>query len=157
MNKTYNKERHIELLKYSQYLKKKGKFIGDESQNDYLELLSYSAIQANHLNWETQDHYLKLLKKFEERKIDISDFCIAFCKRSELNNDVSNILESNLILLAPHSKSGEFAAFIEQICDDCEVYSGDPEPFRESYEIGDIKFRASVEKIFLKMQKYLDE
>jgi len=100
---------------------------------------------------------LKLLKEFVEGKIDIPEFCIAFCKRSELNDEVSDILESNLILLSPHANSTDFADFIEKICDYCDAYSGEPEFLRESYEIDDTQFRNSIEKTYFQLQKFLEK
>jgi hypothetical protein len=32
----------------------------------------------------------------------------------------------------------------------------DPEPFRKKFEIGEVEFRTSVEKTYLKMQKFLN-
>jgi len=58
MDKDYNKEKHHQLLKYSEDLRKQGKFIAKESREDYLKLLSYSAMVSSQLNWEIQDQYL---------------------------------------------------------------------------------------------------
>ena len=43
MEKNYNKDKHFQLLKYSEDLRKQGKFIGMESREDYLKLLNYSS------------------------------------------------------------------------------------------------------------------
>ena len=157
MNQDYNKKRHFELLKYSQDLKQQGKFISGESRNGYLELLKYSAMLASHLGWETRDQYVKLLNEFMEKKIDIPEFCQAFCRRSELNDEVVDTLESNFILLSPHEKSVEFSDFMEEIFSCCEAYNGDPEPFRTSYDIGETEFRDSVEKTYFRLQKFLEK
>jgi hypothetical protein len=153
----YNKKRHLELLKYSQDLKQQGKSIHDESRKDYLELLKYSAMLNRHLYWETRDQYLELLNEFMEKKIDITEFCDTFCRRSELNDEAVDMLNSNLILLSPHEKSIEFSNFMGQIFDCCEVCNGDPEPLRESYEIGHTEFQHLVEKIYFSLQKFLEE
>ena len=44
MDKDYNKEKHRQLLQYSEDLSKQGKFLAKESKEDYLELLSYLII-----------------------------------------------------------------------------------------------------------------
>ena len=44
MNKNYDKKEHRQLLKYSEYLRKQGKFIGKECGESYLKLLIYSAM-----------------------------------------------------------------------------------------------------------------
>ena len=92
----YNKKKHIQLLKYSQDLKHQGKSIPDELRKDFSKLRKYLVILVDHLNWETRDQYLELLNRFMEKKIDIPDFCIAFCERYKLNEEVGDILESNL-------------------------------------------------------------
>lgn len=153
----YNKKKHIQLLKYSQDLKQQGKSIPDELRKDFSKLRKYLVILVDHLNWETRDQYLELLNQFMEKKIDIPDFCIAFCERYKLNEEVADILESNLVLLSPHENSLDFGNLLELIVDSCEVCNGDPEPLRKSYEIGHIEFRDLVEKTYLQIQKYLDE
>ena len=52
---------------------------------------------------------------------------------------MAKILKSNLSILVPYLKSGEFVDFVKQICNDCEVYSGNSKPFRKNYKIVDIK------------------
>ena len=47
MKKDYNKERHHQLLKYSENLKEQDKFIEKESRESYLKLLTYSAMVSN--------------------------------------------------------------------------------------------------------------
>lgn len=50
MKENYNKDKHFQLLKYSEDLKKQGKFIGTESWEDHLKLLNYSAMIYSQLN-----------------------------------------------------------------------------------------------------------
>jgi hypothetical protein len=92
-----------------------------------------------------------------EKKIDIPDFCIAFCERHKLNEEVLYILESNLILSAPHIKSVKFSGFMEDILNCCEAYEGDPEPFRTIYDIDDTEFQDLVEKTYFQLQKFLEK
>lgn len=122
-----------------------------------LQLLSYSVIQINHLNWEIRDQYLELLDKFIDKKIDSFNFRIAFCERYKSIEKVSNLLKSNLVLLSPDKKSLNFGDLLAIIEDYCEGYSDDPEPFRNEFEIGDVEFRILIEKIYLKIQKHLNE
>ena len=60
MNKDYGKQKHHQLLKYSEDLRKQGKFIEKESRESYLKLLTYSAMVSNQLNWDIKDQYLKI-------------------------------------------------------------------------------------------------
>ena len=74
MNKDYNKEKHHQLLKYSEYLRKQGKFIEKESRESYLKLLSYSAMVSSQLNWEIQGEYLEVLKSFCKTELPVLNF-----------------------------------------------------------------------------------
>ena len=153
----YSKKKHLQLLKDSQDLKQQGTSIPDELRKDFSKLRKYLIILIDHLNWETRDQYLELLNQFIEKKIDIPDFCIAFCERYKLNEEMADILESKLVLLSPHEKSLAFGNLLELIVDSCEVCNGDPEPLRESYEIGHTEFRDLVKKTYLQIQKFLEE
>ena len=75
MEKNYNKDKHFQLLKYSEDLRKQGKFIGMESREDYLKLLNYSSMVYSQLNWEIQDQYLEVFKKFLSNDINSYQFC----------------------------------------------------------------------------------
>lgn len=64
-----NKKRYRELLIYSQKLKQEQKSIGNFSDSNYRELLSYSAETVERLELELLDSYLRSIKKFLEGKI----------------------------------------------------------------------------------------
>jgi hypothetical protein len=108
------------------------------------------------LGWEARDHYFQLLEKFVEEKIDFGEFFSAFDEISKLNDEVSDILESNLILLSPHPKSLDFSNFIGDILDECAIYNPDPEPFRCEYELNETEFRNSMEEIYLRRKKFIE-
>lgn len=150
-----NKERRYELLNYDkkrhlELLNKKG----DEFKS---KLQTYSIVLIDHLNWEIRDQYLELLDKFIDKKIDSLNFRIAFCERYESIDKVADLLKSNLVLLSPDKNSLNFGDLLAEIDNYCKAYSDDPEPFRNKFEIGDVEFRISIEKIYLKIQKYLNE
>ena len=87
MNKDYNKEKHRQLLKYSEDLRKQGKFIGKESNESYLKLLSYSAMVYSQLNWEIQHQYLEIFEKFLSNRITSARFCEILQEKLELNDE----------------------------------------------------------------------
>jgi hypothetical protein len=95
MDKDYNKEKHRQLLKYSEDLRKQGKFIAKESREDYLKLLSYSAMVSSQLNWEIQDQYLEIFKKFLSNRITSVKFCEILEEKLELNEELSNSSNSS--------------------------------------------------------------
>ena len=152
-NFNYNKQRHLELLK----LKYSQEKVLTSTENS--ELNEYSSLLDNTLDWETKEQYIDLLEKLISREINSFKFYIEFKERNDSNGEVFDSLEANFLLLSPHEKSKEFSNFISEIMDFCYSYS---EVF-ESYVPGekidsyDLEFRNSMEKIYLKIQKYLDE
>jgi hypothetical protein len=74
---------------------------------------------------------------------------------NKLNEEVADILESNLILLAPHVKSGKFLSFMEKIFNCCEAYNADPELFRTIYDIYDNEFRRLLKKLIFNYKSFL--
>lgn len=92
MNKDYNKEKHHQLLKYSEDWRKQGKFIGKESREDYLKIWSYSAMVSSQLNWEIQDQYLEIFKRFLSNRITSVKFCEILEEKLELNDELSDKL-----------------------------------------------------------------
>ena len=138
-----NKKRRYELLNQQ----------GDECKS---KLLTYSIMLIDQLNWEIRDQYLELLENYMEEKSDILNFRIRFCERYESTEKVADVLKSNRVLLSPDENSLDFGDLLSKIDSCCEVYSNDPEPFRNDFEIGDVEFRTSIEKIYLEIQKFFE-
>jgi hypothetical protein len=145
MKLMYNKREHLELLK---------KKSGDISRDDSQKCLNYSALTNCHLDWCIREHYLDLLENFRKGKIQTFEFCISFENTGKLTSDILDILESNLIILSPNEKSLGFSDLLEEVFDTCETYLQDAE-FRD--ENSEVEFKNSVEEIYLKIQKYLNE
>jgi hypothetical protein len=142
-------------LKDSEDFKDQKKILPDDDLS--LKFIHYSTILFNHLNWEIRDQYLELLDKFIEKKMEIFNFQIAFCERYESIDKVADVLTSNRVLLSPDENSLDFGDLLSKIDSYCKAYSGDPEPFRNKFEIGDVEFRTSIEKISFQMKKLLKE
>ena len=153
MNKDYNKKKHYQLLKYSEDLKKQGKFIGKESRNDYLKLLNYSAIVYNQLNWEIQDEYLKIFKEFLLNRITSGKFCELLEEKRELNDELSNKLQCDII----HEKADSFTDFIDNLSTSCEVCDRNPKSYRLPGHISENELRKEIEETYLQIQKFLEE
>ena len=96
MNKDYNKEKHHQLLKYSKDLKKQGKFIGKESREDYLKLLSYSVKLSDHVHWQQKRDYLNIMKNFVDLKIDGKQFVSQFNELHQSNQEIVKMLKTDL-------------------------------------------------------------
>ena len=149
----YNKEKHRQLLKYSEDLRKQGKSLEKESSEDSFELLSYSALVYSQLNWEIKDQYLEIIKEFLENKIPSFEFCEILKEKLELSEELSeNRLASNNI----HEKASDFTGFLGDIAISCEVCDRSPEPYRLPGHIGEIEFRKEVEENFFELQKLLE-
>lgn len=152
----YNKKRYLKLLKLKPF---QGKYLTSEEE---LELNKYQCLLDGTLDWEVKEQYLDLLDQFISKKIDVFKFYIEFQDRTSMNIEVFDNLETNFFLLSPHEKSEEFSDFINEIRSLCHSYT---ETF-ESYEFYASKelqdscnsdFRASIEAIYLKIQKFLSE
>jgi hypothetical protein len=75
--------------------------------------------------------------------MDSFNFRIRFCERYESIEKVADLLKSNQVLLSPDENSLDFGDLLSEIDSCCKVYSDDPEPFRNKFEIGDLEFRIS--------------
>ena len=98
--------------------------------------------------------FLDLLKNFRKGKFQTFEFCISFENTGKLTSDILDILESNLIILSPNEKSLGFSDLLEEVFDTCQGYLQDAE-FRS--ENSEVEFKNSVEEIFSKIQKFLNE
>lgn len=143
---TYNKKRHSKLLKK--------KSMGINLQEDSSELRQYSCMLEAHLDWQGREDYLKLLENFQKGKIEDFEFCFTFEERGLLISDLSDILESNLILLSPHEKSNDFSSFVTLIVDTCKSYIENAE---NNDQDSKIEFENLIEEIYLQIQEILKE
>jgi hypothetical protein len=160
MSENYKKKRHYELLNYKKKLNLELLILKDSEDLTgelRLKFFSYSAIQFNHLNWEIRNQYLELLENYMEEKMDSFNFRIRFCERYDSIGKMSDLLQSNRVFLSPDENSLDFADLLSTIDGCCKAYSDDPEPFRNTFEIGDVEFRTSIEKIYLNIQNLLKE
>ena len=154
MKLMYNKREHLELLK-----KKKS---GDISRDDCQKCLNYSALTNCRLDWCIRETYIELLEDFQKGKINTSEFCLAFENTGKLTSDIIDIFESNFIILSPDEKVVDFSNLLEEVFDLCRDYFQDLEfldanPSSEDFEKSKIEFNNSLEKIYLKIQKFLNE
>ena len=72
------------------------------------------------------------------------------------NTEVFDSLKANSLILSPNEKSKEFSNFISDIMDFCYSYSEVFESYvpGEKIKSDDLEFRNSMEKIYLKIQKF---
>lgn len=86
-------------------------------------------------------------------------FYLEFKERNYLNGEVFDSLKTNFLLLSPHEKENEFFNFIIEIMNLCYSYSEVFESYfpKEQMDSYELEFRNSIEEIYLKIQKFLNE
>jgi len=164
-NINFDKTRYIELLKKEEILRNEGTSLFNENREEDLELLSYGVILENQIYYNRKAEYISLVEEYlrenageDGARLFVWEFFNIFKKDNKaLEILEKEILEQGIKRLATFCidpKSTEFSALINQIVGSCEFLTFDPE---DSYGITLDQFRDSIEKIFFKMQKYLDE
>ena len=138
----YDKKQHREFLDKQ-----------DAECNSKPLTYKYRVILIDHLNWEIRDQYMELLTNYIEDKISTENFHSGFLERYETTEKVANLLELNRVLLSPDKNSLDFAELLAKIDDYCTAYCGEP----EFYESGPDEFPMLIKKIYLEIQKYLNE
>lgn len=153
MERKYNKIEHIELLK-----KKKSCEI---SEYDSQKCLDYSILTNCHLDWCIRENYLEILEDFQKGKINTVKFCVDINNIGNLTNDVIEIFESNFIILSPNKKALDFCDLLEEVFDLCEDYLVDLQFIDSTVNSSELEkyeteFKNSLEKIYLKIQNFLN-
>lgn len=164
-NIKFDKIRYIELLKKEETLKNQEISLLDENPEERRELFSYKIILENQIYYNQKVEYISLVEEYLREnagKDGAGLFRWEFFNIFRKNNKAFDILEKEVLqeglqrlatfLIAP--KSTKFSALINQIVGYCEFLTFDPE---DTYGINENQFRDSIEKIFLKMEKYLDD
>lgn len=75
---TYNKIRHLELLKRFLDFKNKGKDLYTENRDEYMELLEYRCALYHHIFWKSKEQFVLLMENYTHNSIDTEQFEIAF-------------------------------------------------------------------------------
>jgi transcriptional regulator of heat shock response len=141
MKKDYNNQEHRELLEYHDYLWKQGKFLMKESREDYLKLLGYSTMVYTQLNWEIQDQYLEIFKKFLSHRISSVEFCEILEQKRDLNSMLSHTLQFDVI----HEKAANFTDFLDNLSISCYYISDDENELRKE-----------INETYLQIKKFLE-
>ena len=149
---TYNKKRHIELVKYAQDLKDQKKNIFIENQKACEELLNYNIAVEEQVFWSYKEEIFLLMKNFIHNKIHFDEFEIAFTLlykkiRKEFNLFVMDL--KKIEKFQPSTRSDRFASLINSI-------------FRQFEEVDEgyctkQEVQNYVTKGYLEFQKFLTE
>ena len=133
----YDKKRHLQLLKE--------RSMGNNSSQN--ELLDYSCILENQLQWEIRDQYLELMLEFLKENISMAEFFAELRIKNYSIIDAVPFLESHRILLSPNKKSLKFAELLEDVID----YLEDDIDFTED------EFKNVIQENYIRIKKYLNE
>ena len=164
-NINFDKSRYIELLKKEETLKNQEISLLDENPKERRELFSYKIILENQIYYNRKAEYIFLVEEYlrenageDGARLFVWEFFNIFKKDNKaLKILEKEILQEGIQKLATFCidpKSTEFSALINQIVGSCEFLTFDPE---DTYGITLDQFRDSIEKIFFKIQKCLDE
>ena len=161
----FNKDRYIQLFNKEETLKNQGRFLSNENPKEYDELLSYEIIIESQIYYNHRSKYVFLIEKYLKGNIDeyeVQLFLWEFFNIFRAANKALEIFQKEIreqgiqklatFLIDP--KSIEFATLINQIVGLCEFLTFDPEGI-DGITLD--QFRDSIEKIFFKIQKCLDE
>ena len=164
-NINFDKSRYIELLKKEETLKNQEISLLDENPKERRELFSYKIILENQIYYNRKAEYIFLVEEYLKENAGEDGarlFVWEFFKIFKKDNKALKILEKEILqqgiqklaTFCIDPKSTKFSALINQIVGLCEFLTFDPE---DTYGITLDQFRDSIEKIFFKIQKCLDE
>ena len=77
---TYNKIRHLELLKRFLDFKNQGKDLYTENRDEYMELQEYRCALYHHIFWKSKEQFVLLMENYTHNSIDFEHFEIAFSR-----------------------------------------------------------------------------
>jgi len=115
---TYNKIRHLELLRRFLNFEKQGKDLYMENRDEYFELQEYRSTLYHHIFWKSREQFVLLMENFVYDSIDIEQFESAF---SQLYRKTTKVYDAFVIdlerlknfQLDPRSyKFGSFITFV---------------------------------------------
>ena len=150
---TYNRNRHLKLLKRSQDFKNQGKSFYRESRDEYLELSKYEGAIQSYIYWKNRRQFALLMEKFINGIIDGQEFSYSFL---ELRRKLIDTCDEWIVELGsgkakdfqPDGRSTGFGSLISFLRAECENFS-------EDYQ--NQEFYDSIKDCFLKLQKVLNE
>ena len=155
----YNCDRHIELLKYKEELKKQNKRIITHDPIRYKELIQYSARTSEYLHLSQKNDYLQLIKDFLTFQIDAKEFDEKFSKKVAVIEKKNRVLGQNYgelkrIELTPRSLGfGEWISEIYLCCNEFyEEYN--PNEGKDPALKTEEELRDAVTSLLPEIQKY---
>ena len=124
---TYNKMRHLKLLKRFLDFQNQGKNIYDlylEKRDEYMELKEYKCALYHHIFWKSKEQFVLLMENYVQNSIDMEEFETAFSQLWWKTMEEDEALQMDLkrvenLQLDP--KSDGFGSFITAVFRQFEV------------------------------------
>jgi len=112
---TYNKIRHLELVKRFLDFEKQGKNLYTENRDQYMELLDYHCMLEDYAFWKKKKQFVLLMDNFIHDSIDMEEFEIAFSQLYRKTGEAHDAFKIDLKGLKNFQldpRSNGFARFI---------------------------------------------
>ena len=147
---TYNKIRHLELLRRFLDLKNQGKDLYRENRNEYMELLHYRGRLEDQAFWTNRKEFVLYMENYVNDSIEFEDFEIAFSRLWKETFRADTRLQIDLKGLKNFEldpKSAGFGSFITAVFRQFEVL--------EDEECTEQEVKDYVRDILQEIQRYL--
>ena len=147
---TYNKIRHLELLKRFLDFRKQSKDLYRENRDEYMELQEYRCVLHHHIFWKSKEQFVLLMDNFIQDSIDMEQFEIAFSQLWWETMKVYDAFEIDLKGLKNFQldpKSDGFGSFVTSVFRQFEVL--------EDEECTEQEVKDYVRDILQEIQPYL--
>ena len=147
---TYNKIRHLELLRRFLDLKNQGKDLYTENRDKYMELQEYRCALYHHIFWKSKEQFVLLMENYTHNSIDFEHFEIAFSRLWKETMKVYDTFEIDLKKLKNFEldpKSDRFGSFITAVFRQFEVL--------EDEECTEQELKDYVQNTLREIQPYL--
>jgi hypothetical protein len=121
---TYNKIRHLKLLKCFLDYKKQGKDLYTENRDEYMELQKYRCALYHHIFWKSKEEFALLMENYLHDSIDFEHFKITFSRlwRDSMTKDKALQMDLKRVEnLQLDPKSDGFGSFITAVFRQFEV------------------------------------
>jgi len=151
----YDEIKYLDLLRYSNRLKKQGKFLYDEDEQAYLKLLEYQILIRDHVFWKKKQNFILLITDFLNKILNTEEFINEFFY---IHNQIEAMHEAfktdfeKLKNFEPDSRSIGFGDPIEEIFINSDNFEPDT---KEDRNYNKELFKDSIKHSFLQIQKYL--
>jgi hypothetical protein len=156
MKITFDMDRYNELLKKEKRLSQQSKSLIFENKDEFIELLSYGARVESQISYERKEEYYSLISQYIEKVVTSPTFQSEFLKMEKEDGKVAKMITNDfkqLAIFPVDLKAMGFSSLMGEIFDVSMV----AKEFGPEEGISDQKFRKSIEKTFLQIQKFFEE